>query len=150
MKIRLLLIVGAALGFAAPAMSSAMAAAAGAILVFGKSGGASRLADISSDAAEVVKVRGVSGSDRASLISGGMKTCVPAASKQLEGNEEALKKAGVSAETIRMYCECALNYAADNIEPSDAINILKGDSPSLFLEKVKTGASECAKSIFKK
>jgi len=49
-----------------------------------------------------------------------------------------------------MYCACALNYAADNIEPSDAINILKGNTPSLFLEKVKAGASECAKSIFKK
>gem|GEM_PF-4455892 len=68
MKIRLLLIMGAALAFAAPAMSSAMAAAAGAILVFGKSSGASRLADNSNDAAGVVKVRGVSGSDRASLI----------------------------------------------------------------------------------
>ncbi|MGD9545859.1 MAG: hypothetical protein AB7F41_15510 [Methylocystis sp.] len=132
------------------AMGGATADAARAISVFGKSGGASQLADISDDAARVVKVRGVSGSDRDSLIRGGMKTCVPAASKQFEGNEELLKKAGVSAETIRMYCECALNYAADNIEPSDAINILKGNTPSLFLEKVKAGASACAKSIFKK
>ncbi|MFZ3180837.1 MAG: hypothetical protein WA156_11650 [Methylocystis silviterrae] len=150
MKIRLLLILGVALGFAASAMGGATAAAARAILVSGKSGAASQLVDISDDAARVVKVRGVSGSDRDSLIRGGMKTCLPAASKQLEGNEEALKRAGVSPETIRMYCECALNYAADNIEPSDAINILKGNSPSLFLEKVKTGASECAKSIFRK
>ena len=93
MKIRLLLILGVALGFAASAMGGATAAAARGILVSGKSGAASHLADVSDDAARVVKVRGVSGSDRDSLIRGGMKTCLPAASKQLEGNEEALKKA---------------------------------------------------------
>ncbi|MFO1125242.1 MAG: hypothetical protein U1E25_08180 [Methylocystis sp.] len=79
-----------------------------------------------------------------------MTACIQRANSYLEGNEESYGRIGVSARTIRMYCECALNHAANNIEPSDAIDILNGGAPQHFWENVKFGASGCAKSIFKK
>lgn len=142
MKFGMLLLFGVVLGFGAPA------AAAGAMPLAGKSDRAYPSC-VTNDAA-VIKARGISGRDRFSFMSSGMTACIQRANRYLEGNEESYGRIGISARTIRMYCDCALNHAANNIEPADAIDILNGGAPQHFWEKVEFGASGCAKSIFKK
>ena len=133
MKIRSLLIWTVALGFVASAMMGVTATATGAIsdAANGDKGAAS--SNVSNDGAVVVKARGISGKLRDGFINGGMKSCVEKASEDLKGNEDFLNKMGITAASLRTYCECALNYAADNIEPSDMADLVKGSATSSLM-----------------
>lgn len=97
-----------------------------------------------------VKAKGISGKLRDGFVIGGMKTCVEKAKEDLKGNEEFLTKMGVTSASLQTYCECALNYAADNIEPSDMADLVKGRATSSLIMMLKSGMTECLKTILPK
>jgi hypothetical protein len=150
MKIRLLFIWTVALGFVASAMIGVTATATGAIFDASNGDKGAASSNVSNDGAVVVKARGISGKLRDGFIDGGMKSCLEKAKEDLKGNEDSLNKMGITTASLHTYCECALNYAADNIEPSDMADLVKGSVTAGLMEKMNTGMDECLKSILPK
>lgn len=138
MKMRLFLTLVVALAAAAPARSEATAAMTALVAQNGDGG------------PPPAKGKGISGNLRDGFVNGGMKSCVDKAREGLKGNEEFLNKMGVTSASLQTYCQCALNYAADNIEPSDMIDLVKGSVTPSLMEKMKAGMEVCLKSILPK
>jgi hypothetical protein len=90
----------------------------------------------------------LTGPGREQFVRDGVATCTAGAKKELTGNDEFFKAAGISSDRIGLYCHCMMEYTADVIAPSEFSDLLAGQTPK-FVKAYATEMSQACRPLLK-
>ena len=84
------------------------------------------------------------GDFRSNFIKGGISSCIEASKKSIAGNEEFLRRAGITDQTIDAYCRCHMESVADQVTPEEMNQLIGGALPPETKAKIEATAATCA------